>query len=235
MASQHKRSRLIERVASLGLKIPAKALLHFRCSGDDGDDDGIPTHSVAEAVTRYSSSIESPIGTVIQRMQLKMKDGSFFDCPFIHPCAILWFLCSISTGYGHLIAEYCSSGTLDLVIWADEAVSGNSLRPDLNRKFLSVYFSVLQWPDYVRASDWGWIPITVLSANFVKLVSAELSGVLRKILHVFFTEGGANFTTGFEATLGSSGPRISARPPPFRVRVIARPVPCPLVPTLPGD
>lgn len=184
-SSQHARPRFIEKIASLGLRVPLNVLKHFRGSAGD-DDDGFPLHNIGRAVERYACDIVTPFGQIVQSMPVQLADKSMYDCPILHPLALLWFLCSVSAQFASLIADHCVDGVFDIVLWADDAVSGNSLRPDASRKFMSVYWSVLQLPEYARSADWGWLPFTIVSANCLKTVQAELSGLLRRTLHVFF-------------------------------------------------
>ncbi len=114
-----------------------------------------------------------------------------------------------------------------MVVWADEATSGDALRPDSSRKIMSVYWSVLQLPDHIRSQDWGCLPFAVISYNCLKTVAAELSGLLRRALRTFFLDGVSNFASGFSVRLGRSGDRPWHKPHSFFCAVAS---PCPAHP-----
>ena len=223
----------MEKIASVGLRVPASILEHFRLPDADGDD-AVPSHNIGQALERYAADIATPLGPIARSIDVQMKsdpgaDLAFFQCPILHPCALFWFLCDISAPFAMLIAEHCPGGVLDLVVWADEATSGNALRPDSSRKFMSVYWSVLQLPDHIRSQDWGWLPFAVISYNCLKAIEAELSGLLRRTLRTFFLDGVSNFASGFDVRLGRFGDRPWHKPQSISL-LCAVALPCPMHP-----
>eukprot|EP00959_Pyramimonas_sp_CCMP1952_P472461 9500070-Pyramimonas_sp.AAC.2 len=91
-----------------------------------------------------------------------------------------------------------------VVIWSDETTSGNQLRSDMKRNFLSTYWCIAELPEFFRNSDHGWWPIGVLSHDAVKSVKAEESGIIRHVLRFFFL-GHQNFERGIRLRMGSVG------------------------------
>ena len=68
-------------------------------------------------------------------LDLDAEDG-VFKWPLLNPIALLWYLCDRHSRFGSYLIEKLSGGIADKAIWADEATSGNKLRPDNRTKFI---------------------------------------------------------------------------------------------------
>ena len=76
----------MEKVASVGLRVPASILEHFRLPDADGDD-AVPAHNIGQALERYAADIATPLGPIARSIDVPMKsdpgaDPVFFSVPF---------------------------------------------------------------------------------------------------------------------------------------------------------
>ena len=81
-----------------------------------------------------------------------------YACPF----ALLWLLCASSENFFNLLCTtglkpQPSLGTGDqpvgrLVIYFDDVMPGNLHRPDKGRKYMALYWSLLDWPSWMLQS-----------------------------------------------------------------------------------
>ena len=83
---------------------------------------------------RGSMAIQPPhYGTVVQRTKL---DGNYV-LPYVHPCAIIYYLTSISKDFATFIDGVLDSQgakPLNVLVYGDEMTPGNPLRHDEGRK-----------------------------------------------------------------------------------------------------
>ena len=149
--------------------------------GEDSDgDDDVDDGTAADMYARVTGLCNS-YGRVVQTLRLPLQDGTFYEWSVAHPCALLPWLCSECPQLEAFIREHCSGQVNRVVFWGDETVGGNPLRPDNRTKFLAVYWSFLELPDWYRVLDHGWIPIGFIKADTLKDVVSGYSGVLKHV------------------------------------------------------
>ena len=206
-----KKPRVIELVQCLGLAIPLSAVgkLARELRHHDTDED-IPLNNVPKAVLNYISSIETPFGALVKHLQLPLQEGGYLDWPICCPFALLYFMCGKSFAFGTLLRNHITSGVANIVVWADETTSGNQLRADMKRTFLSLYWSIADLPDFFKCSDHGWWPIGILSHDSTKSVAGEVSGIMKHVLRFMFM-GQNNFATGIVLNLCGATTTIKGR------------------------
>lgn len=83
------------------------------------------------------------------------------------------------------------------LFWADEVCSLNPLRSDMTGKFVCFQVTMMEWPEWLRSTDYGWIPLAIIPASAVKDIAGQLSGVWRKLMHLLFTARPYNFSSGW--------------------------------------
>ena len=82
-----------------------------------------------------------------------------------------------------------------LVLYMDELVAGNVLRPDPSRKVIAFYLSFLELGDWLHHED-SWITAAVIRCNVASKVIGGVSSCTRQLLLELFT-GAGSFTDGF--------------------------------------
>jgi len=99
------------------------------------------------AITRSIASyadFQTPHGRVVQTMQI----GSL-ALEYIHPAALLFYLCSISSGFRTIMEKanaVAGHEPCRIVLYSDAATPGNVFRPDKGRKFEAFYWFMVVRP-----------------------------------------------------------------------------------------
>ena len=84
--------------------------------------------------------IDTPCGDLIQSLPLAMQNGSTQTLYYVHPGALLTFLCCSAVGFRDLILSRLQQYPCDptsawpFAVYLDEATAGNLLRVDNSRK-----------------------------------------------------------------------------------------------------
>ena len=80
------------------------------------------------------------------------------------------------------------------------------------RLFLAVYWTLCDFPQWLRAGDFGWSPLCVIPKKWVPKVKGGLSAIMAALLEVFWPAEGWNFDRtglrlpGGSAPVGGSAP-----------------------------
>ena len=202
-----KKPRLVAFAQTLGLAIPLRVIggiVRELRSGSREDDYDIPLSNIAREITRYVSGIDTQFGHVVKYIQLPLKSGGYLAWPICCPFALLDFLCERRFEFGTFLHAHIGGREANIVVWSDETTSGNQLRADMKRTFLSFYWSFCDLPDYFKNSNHSWWPVGILSHDSVKTIAGETSGIMRHILRFFFM-GRHNFDVGVRLKMGGRG------------------------------
>jgi hypothetical protein len=186
----------------LGLGVPLSVVNRIgRALADDADasdsDGDLASSNVTAQVRRHVTTISTPFGTVLQAWRLPKEGGGHVMWEVFHPMALLWALCSRAPDFGAFLFQYCAGVQNKLCLWTDEQSTGNKLRPDSRRRFVGVYFTFAELPQWFRACDCGWLPIGFLSYDTMKLVPGDISCMLRFVIRSVFT-GAHNLESGID-------------------------------------
>ena len=145
--------------------------------------------------SRKHGDATTPYGTVVQRTKL----DDHYVLPYVHPCAIIYYLTSISKDFATFIDGVLDSqGTnvLNVVVYGDEMTPGNPLRPDPGREAWQWSFSMLEFPNHVLHSHSGWIHITTLRSSELGKISGGVPMLAKQIMRLLFDQTD-NLTGGF--------------------------------------
>jgi hypothetical protein len=86
----------------------------------------------------HHSKVDTPHGKVMQSM-----DVGGHALEYIHPAALLYYLCSISEAFRQAMRSAkneAAGGRCKLVVYSDAATPGNVFRPDKGRKYEAFYW-----------------------------------------------------------------------------------------------
>lgn len=198
-----KKPRLLRAVQAIGLNVPLTAISRlkavFDVDGDsDSDDDAfVYNASISVQLREIISSTTSPYGNLIQQWRLPASNGDVVVWDVFSPFALMWVLCVRAPQFASLLYSCCHEVECKLAIWHDETTCGNKLRPDAHRKFVALYWTLVDMPEWWRSTDFGWLPVGFLSYDTLKLVSADVSGVIKQFLRECFLHR-RNFADGIE-------------------------------------
>ena len=93
-------------------------------------------------------------------------------------------------GYASLLQRCFASGQKGrVVLYVDEVVPGNPLRPENRRSFYSFFWLFMDYPDWFRSSDMGWHDFCTVTQEHVKAIPGGVSAIVARILSIFWGEG----------------------------------------------
>ena len=133
--------------ASMGTKNSIARVLSILKAKGKLTDDRLGSESESKALVRSSrkhGDTTTPYGTVVQRT--KLDDN--YVLPYVHPCAIIYYLTSISKDFATFIGGVLDSQgakPLSVVVYGDEMTPGNPLRPDAGRTAWQWSFSFVEF------------------------------------------------------------------------------------------
>ena len=164
-----------------------------------------------ERSTRYMlqrSAIEhgqaqTPYGRVVQMIRLPMQK-SHFDWEYCNPFAYLYYISTLAVGFGKVMKECVRPGRhIDIIVYIDEVCPGNPLRFEQARKLQSIYWCILQWPEWLISRTALWPTLGVIRSRIVEDLEGGVSNLHAIILNIFFGAAQAhNFSIGVNIRCG---------------------------------
>ena len=204
MEPRSKKLKILEGIRQGGLSLSAGAVGRVLASVSDEDPEDLCSNA-SRTIKAHVDGINTPYGKVLQRAEIPNTDGSVLKWPFIHPCALLYHLCYVSSPFACFVAEHLHNQHGHVILWGDECTTGNQLRPDNVGKFLAIYWTMSNFPESFRSSDEGWMPLGVLEYELLQRVRGQYSGILKHVFHVMFAQMGS-FTFGIRVPNGARTP-----------------------------
>ena len=144
-----------------------------------------------QKATEFSGKYLTPYGRVVQQMELQVAELRYWE--FIHPMAYLHLLCKMSREMFQLMAT-CSS--YKVVMYVDEINPGNPLHPAPKRKLQGIYWALTSWPKWLLQRKDAWPLFSMIRSTVCEKLPGYMSGLMKKVLHVFFSPTGHNFLRG---------------------------------------
>ena len=132
---------------------------------------GVLTTSVGEGTNRAVRArlaaplqdlraTQSPYGPLIRRL----ADVGDSIVEVANPHAYLYHLAKISDELSDLLFDASAGGTKEvrIVLYMDSVCPGNPLRPDRSRTTECLYWTIVDFPDYVLSSSVGWFVFSTI-------------------------------------------------------------------------
>lgn len=141
------------------------------------------------------SEIQTPYGPIVQCMDLPLSTENF-AWNFISPFAVLYHICRISPPFASLVQTHLQSQTNNLILYFDETRPGNVLRVDSGRLVMCVYWSLREFPEFLRCRSVGWIPFGFIRSSKLNELKGGLSNLGARILRIFFAKENFSFSMG---------------------------------------
>ena len=151
------------------------------------------------AAASHHARAKTPYGLVVQTLGLEMCDGSIYSWDIVNPFAYIWYLAQMCPQFADVMLEAVArtaDGMLSLLLYWDELVPSNPLRPDEARKVFAVYYAFLEWPAWMLHNSDAWILFGALKTKVVHNVRGGVSAVVASIIRLTFVTRPANFTSG---------------------------------------
>ena len=197
-------------------------------------------------------NIETPYGALIKTLRAPSeRRGVHHDIKYACPFAFLYHACELSTTFATFLEEHLSRpgpasrnppssdqalpideviGEARVVMYFDEVVPGNNLRPDQGRTYLAVYWTFLEFPSWFRASQNGWFELCYVPAGVLADIPGEHSKLTALMLAIFWPVDtmSVNFArTGMRVPFGrQDSPAVGSQASPAVMphsRPLARP------------
>ena len=151
----------------------------------------------------------TPYGTVLQHLELEL-DGRPYRWPCLYPFALLHHLCTLSVAFAHIITGALRGRPGHLIVYADEFTPGNPFRPDEGRKVWAVYWTMREWPEFLRHSVLGWLSFGFIRTKLVNKIAGGISHLLKLVLRSFFC-GDFSLGTGVRCPVGDGFVLVQGR------------------------
>lgn len=118
-------------------------------------------------------------------LDLPLKDGSTFKWEVGRPDLMLAYFCSESDHFRDaMLAATTEAGAepLGAILYLDEVVPGNILKPDNKRKFWAVYMSFLQFGGDRLFRTEFWLPVAMLRSAVAMDVVGGMSKCMKELV-----------------------------------------------------
>lgn len=151
------------------------------------------SHDPPEALSAWqiNNFLRTEFSQVRYTIALPKKGGGSFE----------WSLCRLDKLLGHFVAESPNFATamqlavesagaapLGAIVYLDEVVPGNMLRPDNKRRFWSFYLSFAEFGPARLCHAEYWLPIAVLRSSVAACVEGGVSQCMRQLLRGILLE-----------------------------------------------
>ena len=158
----------------------------------------------------------TPYGELTCSLDLPLEAGGTMKIELNNPFAWLHHASTLSAEFGTFLATHLcqANGALaNIVLWSDETVPGNQLRPSTSRKFESVMWTFLEFPSWFLHREWGWFQLAFVPSHKLANVKGGLQTLMKHILLLFFSPTTFNFeSSGVRVqTVGGGTALVKAR------------------------
>ena len=112
---------------------------------------------------------ETPYGPLAKHITAPTDDeGPDIQIKIICPFAWLYTAAHVSATYCGFLRNWLAGNICQVVLYEDECTPGNIRRFDKGRKYIAIYWSVLDFPHWFRTRHIGWIPLCFIQTKRLK-------------------------------------------------------------------
>ena len=154
-----------------------------------------------------TASQMTPFGRLIRTMP-SGYDG-MPEIEYVDPCALLWTVTNMSNSFWSLLNRPGQT-PFRLVLYIDEICPGNPLRPQPTRLCQCIYWSFADLPSNILVQSGMWFLFCVLRTQVATEIAGKLSGLIKRILYVFFPRIGHSLHRGVLVGHGQDSKVVSA-------------------------
>ena len=134
-----------------------------------------PTHVCRHLEQRFPEVLP-----LIQQHSLPAEGGEDFKVWTTRLSLAVEHRCQQSSNYHSALRRIAANGPTIGVVYLDEVVPGNVLRPDNRRRSYCLYFSFLH-PSMLR-SELGWIPVAVRRSTITASLKGKVAGLVSHVI-----------------------------------------------------
>lgn len=169
---------------------------------------GIEVPCLRECIKK-DLDLHTPVGPLIVQVPLtlpgtKWRKTQIIKWSVANPLALLYVACTSSSQFSKFLKLWLVDSKNSLLLYSDEVIPGNVLRPDGRRKAQCIYASFRGLPYWFRSRNCAWLPIGVLKSWKVKAIPGGMSMLSKKVFNICYGEL-FSFRLGVRLPLGSSG------------------------------
>lgn len=130
---------------------------------------------------QVNSFISSEYRRVSHTLMVPKAGGGHFEWPISRADTLLQYFCDECPRFRDEVGEVLARGqhSLGAVLYLDEVVPGNLLRPDNKRKFWAFYLGIEEFGPSRLFQEEFWMPLAVLRSNLASSAEGGLSQCVR--------------------------------------------------------
>lgn len=158
--------------------------------------------------------VSKEFSKVHHSIELPLVTGGTFAWKVCRVDSLMLYFASESEDFrASLLAALRCAGPrpLSCILYLDEIVPGNILRPDNRRKFWSVYLSFEEFGRERLFLEQYWLPVAVLRSSVVGTVAGGLSNCFRLLVRSLLLDPVPAARAGFALDLGAGASLIRLR------------------------
>ena len=185
------------RIGHHELSVSQTALARHLAEQGDGPNENAQRHRIRRELADLTT-IWTPVGPVVQDIELPMLEDENKMLTIIHPVALLYHMCASCEQFAVFLRQCCQGfeGDGNLLLYTDECTTGNQLRHDAIGRVQTVYWSLKVYPHWWRSRLCGWCVFTFLPCDWQYAMDGGLAALAKSIIRKFFIEGASNFHAG---------------------------------------
>ena len=144
------------------------------------------TNTLQRSVDTINTELLNKLGS---NVMLPASEGTPFEWTICRPETVFQHFWGIQPGLRALTLAALQTHSLpwNLIVYHDELTPGNIVKPDNKRKMVIWYFTYKQLGQHIRNESLWW-PIAVMRHTTAASVKGSLSGALRHMFLIFFSD-----------------------------------------------
>lgn len=131
------------------------------------------------------SFVKNEYSRVAHSLELPLQSGGVWKWDTCRADLLIRYFVEASNAFKRALTEAASrAGTdpLRLILYLDEVVPGNVLRPENHRKFWAVYVGIADLGQAELTHEEFWLPVAIIRSSVVQGIKGGLSNTMRCLL-----------------------------------------------------
>ena len=187
--------------------VPAQRLLMAAAEAPAGRRHSLGTlRKLAHNKLYEFAKKDTPYGLVLKTVAVDGDLGRLV-IEYACPLALLWLAAHRNPLFGAFLVTCLAGAVGSIALYNDGVMPGNAMRPDKGRHYEAIYWSVLQFPSWVRErfGNVGWIALAYVLTVDMQHVGLTMSALNCAMLKLLWPESTDEFsldTTGVRLRVG---------------------------------
>ena len=142
----------------------------------------------------------TPYGELEVQWEAPATEGDPVTVYIAHPLVWLYTAANTCLLFYNFLKDALGGAAGRVVLYADEATPGNVLRMEPNRKYLAVYWSVMEFPDWFLQTRTAWFPICFVPVPQLKRLLGGTSALIAYIMEMMWRPAPTDTEVDLERT-----------------------------------